>query len=46
MFKAVFGTAENILAMLAYAFAVTVITVVATIWISRAAAKANDRRNQ
>jgi ABC-type antimicrobial peptide transport system permease subunit len=39
IFKEVFGTAESIPAMLTYAIVVTIIAVVVTIWISRAAAK-------
>jgi hypothetical protein len=39
IFKEVFGTAESIPAMLTYAITVTIIAVVVTIWISRAAAK-------
>lgn len=44
IFKGVFGTAESIPAMLAYAIMVTVIAVFATIWISRIAAKAKTSK--
>ena len=40
IFKAVFGTTETIPGMLVYAVLVTIIAVVATIWIGRAAEKA------
>jgi len=40
IFKAVFGTTETIVGMLVYAILVTIIAVVATIWIGRAAEKA------
>jgi len=40
IFAKVFGTANSIPAMLAYAVIVTIIAVLATIWIGRAAAKA------
>lgn len=40
IFKAIFGTAESIPAMLSYAIIVTIIAVIATIWIGRAAARA------
>ncbi|MDK2782041.1 MAG: hypothetical protein PWR13_1069 [Archaeoglobi archaeon] len=42
LFKTVFGTAENIAAMFAYAVFVTVLSVLAAIWIGRAAAKAKE----
>ena len=40
IFKEVFGTAEGIGPMLVYAIIVTVIAVVAAIWIGKVAAKA------
>jgi len=40
VFKEVFGTADNIPAMLTYAITVTIIAVFLIIWISRIAAKA------
>lgn len=40
IFKNIFGTTESIPAMLAYAIIVTIVAVIATIWIGRAAAKA------
>jgi len=40
IFKAAFGTAESIGAMLVYAVVVTVIAVFATVWIGKAAEKA------
>ena len=42
IFKQVFSDAQGISAMLAYAAVVTVIAVVATIWIGRAAGKAKS----
>jgi hypothetical protein len=40
IFKAIFGTTETLPGMLVYAVVVTIIAVVATIWIGRAAEKA------
>jgi uncharacterized membrane protein YidH (DUF202 family) len=40
IFKLVFGTAEAIWAMLAYAVVVTIIAIFVTIWVARAAKKA------
>lgn len=40
IFRAVFGTTETIVGMLIYAVVVTIIAVIATIWIGRAAQKA------
>ena len=40
IFEAVFGTADNITAMLVYAVVVTVIAVLVTIWIARAVKRA------
>lgn len=40
IFKEVFGSAENIPAMLSYAVIVTIIAVIVTIWIGNMAAKA------
>ena len=39
IFTEVFGTAENITAMLSYAIIVTIIAVLLTIWIAHAAQK-------
>ncbi len=40
IFKQVFGTAEGVWPMLVYAVIVTIIAVIATIWVGKAAAKA------
>ena len=40
IFEAVFGTADNITAMLIYAVVITVIAVLVTIWIARAVKRA------
>lgn len=40
IFKQVFGTSEGVLPMLTYAVVVTVIAIIATIWIGKAADKA------
>lgn len=40
IFEAVFGSADNITAMLIYAVVVTIIAVLVTIWIARAAKRA------
>ena len=40
IFEKVFGTADNILAMLVYAVVVTIIAVLVTIWIARATKRA------
>lgn len=40
IFKQVFGTAEGIMPMLVYAVVVTIIAVVATIWIAKIGNKA------
>lgn len=40
IFKKVFGTAEGIGPMLVYAIVVTIIAVIATIWVGKAAGKA------
>ncbi|MEM1514391.1 MAG: DUF5654 family protein [Candidatus Thermoplasmatota archaeon] len=42
IFKAVFGEQESIPAMLAYAIIVTIIAVIATIMIARAASKVKE----
>lgn len=42
IFKKVFGEAEGIGAMLGYAILVTIIAVIATIWIGRLADKAKN----
>jgi len=44
IFKAVFGTAQGILPMLIYAIVVTVIAVVATIWIGKLSAKLEEKK--
>jgi hypothetical protein len=43
IFKQVFGTSDNITAMLVYAILVTVIAVIATIWIGKAEARVNKK---
>jgi membrane protein YdbS with pleckstrin-like domain len=40
IFEAIFGTADNITAMLVYAVVVTIIAVLVTIWIARAVKRA------
>lgn len=40
IFKQVFGTAEGVGPMLVYAVIVTIIAVIATIWVGKASAKA------
>ncbi|HEY79119.1 MAG TPA: hypothetical protein G4O09_08415 [Dehalococcoidia bacterium] len=40
IFEAIFGTADNITAMLVYAVVVTIIAVLATIWIARSVKRA------
>ena len=40
IFEAIFGTADNITAMLVYAVVVTIIAVLVTVWIARATKKA------
>ena len=35
LFREIFGTADNLVAMFSYALIVTVIAVIATIWIAR-----------
>jgi uncharacterized membrane protein YqjE len=40
LFKLVFGDQSTLVAMLVYAIVVTIIAVIATIWIGRAAARA------
>ena len=40
IFEAIFGTADNITAMLVYAVVVTIIAVLVTIWIARAIKRA------
>lgn len=40
IFKKVFGTAEGIGPMLVYAIVVTIIAIIATIWVGKAAGKA------
>jgi uncharacterized membrane protein YidH (DUF202 family) len=40
IFKKVFGTSEGVGPMLAYAIIITIIAVLATIWIGKAAGKA------
>jgi len=40
IFKRMFGTSEGIASMLTYAIVVTIIAVLVTIWIGKAAAKA------
>jgi len=40
IFKKVFGTAEGITSMVVYAVVVTIMAVIATIWVGKAAEKA------
>ena len=42
IFERVFGSADNIVAMIVYAVVVTIIAVLVTIWIARATKKAKD----
>jgi len=42
IFEKVFGTADNIWAMLVYAVVVTIIAVLVTIWIARATKRAKS----
>jgi uncharacterized membrane protein YidH (DUF202 family) len=42
IFEEVFGTTENIWAMLVYAIVVTIVAVFATIWIAKATKKAKE----
>lgn len=44
IFKAVFGTASGIIAMIFYAVIVTVVAVVATVWIGKISDKANKKK--
>ena len=44
LFKLVFGPQSTLVAMLVYAIVVTIVAVLATIWIGRAAAKAKGER--
>ncbi|MDD4128011.1 MAG: DUF5654 family protein [Methanomicrobium sp.] len=43
LFKQIFGEASSIPAMLSYAVIVTVIAVIATVWIGRLAEKAKEK---
>lgn len=43
VFKQVFGSSEGIVPMLVYAVVVTVIAVIATIWVGKASAKATKK---
>jgi len=43
IFEAVFGSADNIVAMLIYAVVVTIIAILVTIWIARAANRAKGK---
>ena len=42
IFEAIFGTADNIPAMLVYAVVVTIIAVLVTIWIARSVKRAKS----
>jgi isocitrate/isopropylmalate dehydrogenase len=42
IFEAVFGSADNITAMLIYAIIVTIIAVLLTIWVARAVKRAKN----
>ena len=46
IFKSVFGSADSIPAMLTYAVVVTIIAVLVTIWVARAANKAKGSSPQ
>lgn len=46
IFEEVFGTADNITAMLVYAVAVTIIAVLVIIWIARAVKKAKGEKDE
>jgi len=46
IFKKAFGTAEGIVPMLVYAVVVTLIAVVATIWVGKASAKAKKKEQK
>ena len=46
VFKAVFGTAESVPAMLTYAVLVTLIAVLVTIWIGRVASRAKTEKRK
>lgn len=43
IFEEVLGTAESIVAMVSYAIIVTIIAVIATIWIGKASARAKEK---
>jgi len=45
IFKKVFGTTEGVVPMVVYAVVVTIIAVLVTIWIARAAEKAKGSSN-
>lgn len=42
IFKKIFGTAEGLLSMIIYAVVVTIIAVLATIWVGKAAEKSKE----
>ena len=42
IFEAVFGSADNIVAMLIYAVVITIIAVLVTIWIARSVKRAKE----
>ena len=44
VFKEVFGTSEGVVPMLVYAVLVTVIAVLATLWIGKISERANKKR--
>ena len=44
IFEAIFGSADNITAMLIYAVVVTIIAVLVTIWIARAVKRAKGEK--
>jgi hypothetical protein len=43
IFKKVFGTAEGIVPMLVYAVIITIIAVIATVWVGKASAKGQKK---
>ncbi|TAJ45873.1 DUF5654 family protein [Methanofollis fontis] len=46
LFKEMFGEAESLPAMFSYALIVTILAVIATIWIARAAARAKSEKKE
>ncbi len=46
IFREVFGTAEGVISMIVYAVVVTVIAVVATLWIAKLAQKEEEKEKK